>query len=118
MPNRDLDQDELEQLVQELAAQPERWRHLVQHRPDERTYAELHRDEHVAIWLICWMDDHDTGYHDHDLSAGAVAVTAGAVREERLVLGGARRARQAPVRRSRSARPTSTASATWEASPP
>ena len=95
MPNRDLDQAELEQLVQDLAAQPERWRHLVQHRPDERTYAELHRDEHVAIWLICWMDDHDTGYHDHDLSAGAVAVTAGAVREERLVLGGAPAARTA-----------------------
>jgi hypothetical protein len=34
------------------------------------------------------MDDHDTGFHDHDLSAGAVAVAAGAVREERLVLGG------------------------------
>ena len=85
---RDLDQPELERLVQELAAQPERWRHLVTHRPDERTYAELHRDEHVAIWLICWMNDHDTGYHDHDLSAGAVAVVAGRVREERLVLGG------------------------------
>jgi hypothetical protein len=39
------------------------------------------------------MNDHDTGYHDHDLSAGAVAVTAGAVREERLVLGGAPAAR-------------------------
>ena len=47
----------------------------------------------VAIWLICWMNDHDTGYHDHDLSCGAVAVTAGAVREERLVLGGAPAAR-------------------------
>ena len=89
LPDRDLNQEELEQLVRDLAAQPERWRHLVDHRPDERTYAELHRDQHLAIWLICWMDDHDTGYHDHDLSAGAVAVTAGAVREERLVLGGA-----------------------------
>jgi len=39
------------------------------------------------------MNDHDTGYHDHDLSSGAVAVTAGCVREERLVLGGAPRAR-------------------------
>ena len=48
--------------------------HLVAHRPDERTYAELHRDDDVAVWLICWMNDHDTGYHDHDLSAGAVAV--------------------------------------------
>jgi predicted metal-dependent enzyme (double-stranded beta helix superfamily) len=89
MPDRDLNQDELARLVADLAAHPERWRHLVEHRPDERTYVELRRDDHVAVWLICWMDDHDTGYHDHDLSAGAVAVTAGAVREERLVLGGA-----------------------------
>jgi predicted metal-dependent enzyme (double-stranded beta helix superfamily) len=88
MPDRDLNQDELARLVADLAAHPERWRHLVEHRPDERTYVELRRDDHVAVWLICWMDDHDTGYHDHDLSAGAVAVTAGAVREERLVLGG------------------------------
>jgi hypothetical protein len=34
------------------------------------------------------MDDHDTGFHDHDLSAGALTVVEGAVREERLVLGG------------------------------
>jgi cysteine dioxygenase type I len=88
---RDLSQAELERLVRDLAADPERWRHLVTHRRDERTYAELYRDEHVAVWLICWLNDHDTGYHD--LSAGAVAVTAGAVREERLVLGGGPAAR-------------------------
>jgi len=92
---RDLAPDELEQLVRNLAGRPERWRHLVAHRPDERTYAELYRDQHVAVWLICWMNDHDTGYHDHDLSAGAVAVAAGAVREERLVLGGAPTSRTA-----------------------
>ena len=34
------------------------------------------------------MDDHDTGFHDHDLSGGAVAVVAGAVAEDRLALGG------------------------------
>ena len=44
--------------------------------------------------MICWMYDHDTGFHDHDLSAGAVAVVEGSVREERLVLGGA------PLRRT------------------
>jgi predicted metal-dependent enzyme (double-stranded beta helix superfamily) len=84
----DLGQDQLERLVRDLAARRDDWRHLVEHRPEARTYTELHRDEHVAAWLICWMDDHDTGFHDHDLSAGAVAVAAGAVREERLVLGG------------------------------
>ena len=35
------------------------------------------------------MDDHDTGFHDHDGSAGAVAVIDGAVREDRLRLGAA-----------------------------
>ena len=39
------------------------------------------------------MDDHDTGFHDHDVSAGAVAVVSGAVREERLAIGGPPRER-------------------------
>ena len=85
---RDFELPELVELVERLAAEPDRWRHLVSHRPDARTYEQLHRDDHVAVWLICWMNDHDTGFHDHDLSAGALAVAAGAVREERLVLGG------------------------------
>jgi len=79
---------ELIALVDRLAAEPERWRDLVAHRPDARTYEQLHRDDDVAIWLICWMNDHDTGFHDHDLSSGAFRVVDGAVREERLVLGG------------------------------
>ena len=49
---------------------------------------ELLRDSHVGVWLICWMDDHDTGFHDHDLSGGAVAVVEGSVAEDRLALGG------------------------------
>jgi predicted metal-dependent enzyme (double-stranded beta helix superfamily) len=85
---RDLAPDELEALVARLAAEPERWSHLVRHDPNERTYEELLRDEHVAVWLICWMEDHDTGFHDHDRSGGAVAVAGGAVREDRLLLGG------------------------------
>jgi predicted metal-dependent enzyme (double-stranded beta helix superfamily) len=91
--DKDYDRDELVELVTGLAARPDEWRHLVAHRPDSRTYVELHRDDHVAVWLICWMDDHDTGFHDHDLSAGAVGVVAGSVCEERLVLGGPTAAR-------------------------
>jgi predicted metal-dependent enzyme (double-stranded beta helix superfamily) len=80
---------ELTAFVERLAAAPDRWRHLVQHRPDARTYEQLHRDDQVAVWLICWMNDQDTGFHDHDLSAGALTVVRGQVCEERLVLGGA-----------------------------
>jgi predicted metal-dependent enzyme (double-stranded beta helix superfamily) len=78
----------LQQLVGELAADPSRWAHLVRHSREERVYVELQRDDDVAVWLICWMDEHDTGFHDHDLSGGAVAVVEGAVAEDRLVLGG------------------------------
>jgi predicted metal-dependent enzyme (double-stranded beta helix superfamily) len=87
--HRDLDPGELEAYVRRLAARPDLWAHLVAHDPARRIYEELLRDDHLAVWLICWMDEHDTGYHDHDLSAGAVAVTAGTLCEERLALGGA-----------------------------
>jgi len=84
----DLTRNELRALVADLAARPEEWRHLVHHDPAARTYAQLLRDERVAVWLICWLDDHDTGFHDHDVSSGALAVAQGAVVEERLALGG------------------------------
>jgi predicted metal-dependent enzyme (double-stranded beta helix superfamily) len=92
--DRDLTRAELRALAADLAGRPEAWRHLVNHDPAARTYEQLMRDERVAVWLICWMDDHDTGFHDHDVSCGALAVAQGAVIEERLALGGP------PLRRS------------------
>jgi predicted metal-dependent enzyme (double-stranded beta helix superfamily) len=83
---RDLDAVELESFVAELADRPELWIEHVRHDPEQRSYAELLSDEHLTAWLICWLDDHDTGFHDHDRSSGAVAVVSGAVREERLSL--------------------------------
>ena len=79
---------ELVEFVQGLASRPHLWSHLVEHDRAARTYSELLRDDDVAARLICWMDDHDTGFHDHDVSRGAVAVVSGSVREDRLLLGG------------------------------
>ena len=90
---RDLSAAELEQFVRELADRPELWIGSVRHDATQRVYEELLSDEHVTAWLICWMDDHDTGYHDHDVSAGAVAVVGGRVCEERLAIGGEPRKR-------------------------
>jgi mannose-6-phosphate isomerase-like protein (cupin superfamily) len=78
---------ELEQFVATLADSPERWRHLVRHSDDVRVYELIWEDEDVNAWVICWSEDQDTGFHDHDESAAAVAVISGAVREERLRLG-------------------------------
>lgn len=85
---RDLDGPELEVFVNDLAERPELWIDLVRHDPTQRSYEELIGDEHLTAWLICWMDDHDTGFHDHDRSSGAVAVVSGSVREQRLRIEG------------------------------
>jgi len=87
---RDLDRDELAALALTLAEEPEAWRHHLPDSPEpgSRHYAQLWRDERVDLWVIAWMDDDDTGFHDHDGSAGAVAVAAGVLVEERIVLDG------------------------------
>ena len=90
---RDLSGPELEAFVAELADRPELWIDLVKHDSTQRLYEELLSDDHMTAWLICWMDDHDTGFHDHDVSAGAVAVVSGAVREQRLAIDGPPRER-------------------------
>src|SRR5436305_1622196 len=78
---------DLRNLVADLALRREIWRPHVRHAADERTYSLLRHDEEVMAWVICWMDHHDTGFHDHDVSSGAVAVVRGQVREERLRVG-------------------------------
>jgi predicted metal-dependent enzyme (double-stranded beta helix superfamily) len=80
--------DELRALALELRADRELWEPLVRHTPDQRHYELVRHDERVMAWVISWMDDHDTGFHDHDVSAGAVAVARGQIREERLRVGG------------------------------
>ena len=86
--DHDLDRTELCALVAQIAADPAQWRHLVRHTTAERTFEQLRRDQHVDIWVISWTSGIDTGFHDHDLSRGAVAVVDGEVIEQRLVLGG------------------------------
>jgi len=90
---RTLSPQELQEFADELADRPELWIERIKHDSEQRIYDELLREEHVTAWLICWMDDQDTGFHDHDISAGAVAVLSGSVREERLSLEGAPRER-------------------------
>jgi quercetin dioxygenase-like cupin family protein len=88
-----LSSQELEAFVQELAADAECWQPLIRHDAGERTYELIWEDEQVNAWVLCWNEDHDTGFHDHDVSAAAITVIAGHVREDRLRLdGGARSA--------------------------
>ncbi len=85
---RDLQADELQAYARQLALRPELWIEEIVHDPSQRQYRELLHDEHLTAWLICWMQNQDTGFHDHDLSAGALIVVGGRVCEERLSLEG------------------------------
>lgn len=98
LPDRDLTGAELEALAASIAQQPGLWRHLVAfgEGEGERVYASLHRDAHVDVWLLCWTPENDTGWHDHDVSSGAVAVVEGELVENNLtLLHGARETRVA-----------------------
>lgn len=86
LPGRDLTRAELEELVATIAADPASWGHLVAFDSEERVYVSLHRDSHVDVWLLCWTPENDTGWHDHDVSQGAVAVVAGELVESNLTL--------------------------------
>jgi predicted metal-dependent enzyme (double-stranded beta helix superfamily) len=90
----DLDGDALRRLVRDIAADRAMWHPLVTLDPDSRRFEQLWRDQHVDVWVISWMRGHDTGFHDHDVSRGAVAVVAGEIVEERLILGGPPRRRR------------------------
>jgi hypothetical protein len=83
-PGRDLDRPELAELAAAIGAEPRFWADKVHHVPDERFYVQLHRDTHLDVWLICWLDSQKTGYHDHDVSSGGVHVCAGTLCEDRF----------------------------------
>lgn len=88
LPAHNLDRDELETLVHQLASDPERWRELIGFSDGERVFVSLYRDDYVDVWLLCWTPENDTGWHDHDISSGAVRVIQGALTESNPRIGG------------------------------
>ena len=86
LPGRDLDPDELVELASSVASDPGPLAPHIAFSDDKRHYVSLHRDGHVDVWLLCWTPENDTGWHDHDISSGAVAVLRGALTEHNLAV--------------------------------
>ncbi|GAA3632236.1 hypothetical protein GCM10022223_57980 [Kineosporia mesophila] len=89
LPARVLTRPELRDLVAAIAADPAAWEPHVAYDDEHRHYVCLHRDANVDVWVLCWTPSNDTGWHDHDVSSGAVAVAHGEVIEHNLVIGSA-----------------------------
>jgi hypothetical protein len=88
LPARNLEPEELAALVDELATHGERWSQLVAFDDEDRVYVSLCRDDFVDVWLLCWTSLNDTGWHDHDISSGAVRVVDGMLAESNPRIGG------------------------------
>ncbi|MEV6006440.1 cysteine dioxygenase family protein [Streptomyces sp. NPDC051976] len=86
LPERDLDKRELLELACSVAGNSDLWRQHVVFDGDQRHYVSLHRDAHVDVWVLCWTPQSDTGWHDHDISSGAVAVAEGTLVEHNLAV--------------------------------
>jgi hypothetical protein len=81
-----LEPEQLRAVAALVAARHELWRPHYDPHATERKFAALHRDETVDVWAIFWLPEHDTGWHDHDTSSGAVHVVEGALEEHVLRL--------------------------------
>lgn len=79
-----LSRSELESFAHAAAGRRAQWEELVRHSPDGRIFEQVWDDADVNAWLICWTEQQDTGWHDHDNSAAAICVLEGQIREERL----------------------------------
>src|SRR5258707_7904125 len=78
---------ELHGLVSRLAEEGA-WRSLVHEDAEHRRFERLLLDDDVDVWVLSWMQFHDTGYHDHDASCRAGAVVEGEGVEGQLTIGG------------------------------
>ncbi|MBA2475737.1 MAG: cysteine dioxygenase family protein [Actinobacteria bacterium] len=81
-PGENLTRAQLAQLAVAVGHEPQFWSDRVRHDPNQRYFDQLYRDPNLDIWLICWLEAQDTGYHDHELSSGAVFVVEGALCED------------------------------------
>jgi Cysteine dioxygenase type I len=83
-----LDPRELEQLACEIALRPELWQPLTRVDHERRRYELLYEDERMDAWILSWMPDQATGFHDHHVSSVGLCVAQGRVREDQLRYGG------------------------------
>jgi predicted metal-dependent enzyme (double-stranded beta helix superfamily) len=79
--SRVLSQEELASKVRELAGRPAEWVSRVRLDSEGRWYEQIHVDGCYEIWLISWLPEHSTGFHDHGEANGAFSVVWGTLDE-------------------------------------
>ncbi|MBV8692086.1 MAG: cysteine dioxygenase [Actinobacteria bacterium] len=94
-----MDNRELLELVQALAADEAGWRRYVTGDWSARWYERFALERDFEAWLIGWPQDHGIDLHDHGGSAGGFALVEGSLIESYLDRGRPRRPRRVRQRR-------------------
>src|SRR6478736_6990574 len=82
-----LSEEQLETLVNRIAARPDLLQPLIVVDRERRRYELLYDDDQVDIWVLSWMPGQKTGFHDHDRSSVALICAQGELDEGSLALG-------------------------------
>ncbi len=69
LPDGFLEPEQIAALARAAAARVDVDR-LVRRDRDSRFCLRLWRDDHSEAWLLGWLDDQETGFHDHDVLGG------------------------------------------------
>lgn len=78
----------LSTIVSELAASPSFWKPHVAYQSPRRYWAKLVTRPDLDVWLLTWLQEQGTQFHDHGASHAAFAVLAGELTEVRPSLTG------------------------------
>lgn len=81
-----LNQEELCELVGAIAERTDLWQPLVVSDSDRRRYRLLYEDDRIDVWVLSWMPEQGTGFHDHDHSEVALMCVQGTVIERQMLL--------------------------------
>lgn len=76
--------DPLASVVKRIAEHEEWWRPKLEYHPQQRWWTQLIAHKNLDVWLLTWMEDQTTEFHDHGNSAAAFAVVGGQLTESRL----------------------------------
>jgi hypothetical protein len=74
---------QLATVVQRVADHQLEWLSQVRLNPAGRWYEQIHLDDSHEVWLISWLPDQETGFHDHGGASGAFTVVLGTLLEIR-----------------------------------
>ncbi len=81
LPDARLSPEQLELVVNVVAARPDVWQDLVVDDRENRWWLLLYRTPSFEVKLLSWQTDQSSDWHDHGGSSGAMRVTQGSLRE-------------------------------------